>query len=47
MGLRGNSGHGGGESGRGVLFFFFVVVVAVLLRRALDEADWAPEFDFR
>lgn len=28
-------------------FYFFVVVVAVLLRRALDEADWAPEFDFR
>lgn len=44
MGLRGNSGHGGGESGRGV---FYVFVVVVLLRKALDDADWAPEFDFR
>lgn len=26
--------------------FYFFVVVAVLLRRALDEPDWAPEFDF-
>lgn len=25
-------------------FYFFVVVA---LQRALDEADWAPEFDFR